>query len=108
MCHFIDLLSPRPEGLRTPAHQVLPVQGGTWDGGPLMEHTQTSQDPRGETVAPRKVPAFQSREASITMDSGAMFTEVEPVEPITIQTPESDPHSQKEQSKGPVCLQMHI
>lgn len=79
-----------------------------------MEHTQTSQDPRGETLAPQgetlapqKVLVFQSRDAPTTMEPGAMVTEGL-WSPSHFRLPKSDPHSQKIQSNGPVYLRTHI
>ena len=90
ICHFTDLLSPRPEGLRTLAHQVLSVQ--------VRDMRQ------GRDTGSQKGACFQSRDASITPESGAVFTGVESAEPSTIQTPKVRPTFSEGTQQRPVCL----
>lgn len=59
---------------------------------------------QGRDIVSQKGTCFQSRDASITLESGVVFTGVESTEPITIQTPQVRPTFSEGNQQRPICL----
>lgn len=74
--------NPRPPGVLSPARDMG----------------------QGRDTGSQKGACFQSRDTSITLESGAVFTGVESAEPITIQTPKVRPIFSEGTQQRPVCL----
>lgn len=59
---------------------------------------------QGRDTGSQKGACFQSRDASITLESGAVFTGVKSAEPITIQNLQVRPTFSEGTQQRPVCL----